>query len=256
MSDPTTDTRLGRRLVLDELFDLALSGALHRIAPAPQRAILDQLIPIETRHHAFWQEFFKLELPRLDWGRRLKLWLMVGVARLFGAPAIHLIRGAIEVFGVRKYLTVWRRYEHGPLGAAVREVLEDEFKHEDTVVMAEGARQISPQRVRDIFLGLNDGLVEILGAVSGFFGAFANATTVLVAGLMVGVAGALSMGAGAYLAGSSEAEVRGTEARRRPRPIPRTPRCAPGCGSASATWSARWCRCCRWLSARAPCCPR
>ena len=215
MADPTTDTRLGRQLVLDELFDLSLYRALHRIAPAPQRAILDQLIPIETRHHAFWQEFFKLELPRLDWGRRLKLWLIVGVARLFGASAIHLILEAIEVFGVRKYLTVWRRYEHGPLGTAVREVLEDEFKHEDTVVMAEGARQISPQRVRDIFLGLNDGLVEILGAVSGFFGAFANATTVLVAGVMVGVAGALSMGAGAYLAGSSEAEVRGTEARRR-----------------------------------------
>ncbi len=215
MPDPTTDTRLGRQLVLDELFDLSLYRALHRIAPAPQRAILDQLIPIETRHHAFWQEFFKLELPRLDWGRRLKLWLMVGVARLFGASAIHLILEAIEVFGVRKYLTVWRRYEHGPLGSAVREVLEDEFKHEDAVVMAEGERQISPQRVRDIFLGLNDGLVEILGAVSGFFGAFANATTVLVAGVMVGVAGALSMGAGAYLAGSSEAEVRGTDARRR-----------------------------------------
>ena len=215
MPDPTTDTRLGRRLVLDELFDLSLYRTLHRIAPAPQRAILDQLIPIETRHHAFWQEFFKLDLPRLDWGRRLKLWLMVGVARLFGAPAIHLILEAIEVFGVRKYLTVWRRYEHGPLGSAVREVLEDEFKHEDAVVMAEGERQISPQRVRDIFLGLNDGLVEILGAVSGFFGAFANATTVLVAGVMVGVAGALSMGAGAYLAGSSEAEVRGTDARRR-----------------------------------------
>jgi len=215
MPDPTTDTRLGRQLVLDELFDLSLYRALHRIAPAPQRAILEQLIPIETRHHAFWQEFFKLDLLRLDWGRRLKLWLMVGVARLFGAPAIHLILEAIEVFGVRKYLTVWRRYEHGPLGTAVREVLEDEFKHEDAVVMAEGERQISPQRVRDIFLGLNDGLVEILGAVSGFFGAFANATTVLVAGVMVGVAGALSMGAGAYLAGSSEAEVRGTDARRR-----------------------------------------
>ena len=215
MADPTTDTRLGRRLVLDELFDLTLYRALHRIAPAEQRAILDQLIPIETRHHAFWQEFFKLDLPRLDWGRRVKLGVMVAVARLFGAPAIHLILEAIEVFGVRKYLTVWQRYERGALGSAVREVLEDEFKHEDAVVMAESERQINPQRVRDIFLGLNDGLVEILGAVSGFFGAFASATTVLVAGLMVGVAGALSMGAGAFLAGSSEAEVRGTDARRR-----------------------------------------
>ena len=48
---------------------------------------------------------------------------MIAVARVFGAPAIHLILEAIEVFGVRKYLTVWRQYEHGPLGAAVREVL-------------------------------------------------------------------------------------------------------------------------------------
>lgn len=208
--------RLGKRLVRDELFDLSLYRALRRVAPrGPLQAILDQLIPIETRHYRFWQDFFKLEVERLDPIRRLKLGLLVLVARIFGAPAIHLILEAIEVFGVRKYLTVWRQYESGPLGRAVREVLEDEFKHEDAVVTAEAERQISPQRVRDIFLGLNDGLVEILGAVSGFFGAFASATTVLVAGVMVGVAGALSMGAGAYLAGSSEAEVRDTEAQRR-----------------------------------------
>src|SRR5258707_14803121 len=126
MADPTTDTRLGRQLVLDELFDLSLYRALHRIAPAPQRAILDQLIPIETRHHAFWQGFFKLDLPRLDWGRRLKLWLMGGVARLFGAPAIHLILEAVEAFGGRKYLPVWRRDAHGPLGSPGRGVLEYE----------------------------------------------------------------------------------------------------------------------------------
>jgi vacuolar iron transporter family protein len=210
-----TDARLGRRLVLDELFDLSLYKSLHAVAPPALQAILGELIPIETRHHAFWQEFFGVKLERLDLPRRLKLWLLVGAARLFGAPAMHLILEAIEVFGVRKYLAVWRRYEGGPLGRAVREILEDEFKHEDTVVTADAERQISPQRIRDVFLGLNDGLVEILGAVSGFFGAFSSATTVLVAGLMVAVAGALSMGAGAFLAASSESEVRDTEVRRR-----------------------------------------
>ena len=213
---PTADARLGRRLVLDELFDLSLYRALQRVATGPLQSVLEQLIPIETRHYEFWQKFFGLEIPRLDLGRRLKLLWLVGLARVLGAPGIHLILEAIEVFGVRKYLAVWQRYEHGPLGAAVREILEDEFKHEDTVVMAEsGGRQVSPQRIRDIFLGLNDGLVEILGAVSGFFGAFAEASTVLIAGLMVAVAGALSMGAGAYLASSSEAEVQDTESRRR-----------------------------------------
>lgn len=209
------DARLGRRLVLDELFDLSLYRALRDMAPGHLGTVLDQLIPIETRHYEFWQSFFGITLTRLDLSRRAKLALMVGVARLFGAAAIHLILEAIEVFGVRKYLAVWRRYEGGPLGQAVREVLEDEFRHEDAVVTADAARQINPQRVRDIFLGLNDGLVEILGAVSGFFGAFADPTTVLIAGMMVSVAGALSMGAGAFLAASSEGEVRDTEARKR-----------------------------------------
>lgn len=44
------DARLGRRLVLDELFDLTLYRSLQRVAPPGLQAILDQLIPIETRH--------------------------------------------------------------------------------------------------------------------------------------------------------------------------------------------------------------
>jgi VIT1/CCC1 family predicted Fe2+/Mn2+ transporter len=140
------------------------------VAPTGLRPILEQLIPIETRHYQFWQEFFGLKIATLDLPRRLKLALLVGLARLLGSPGIHLILEAIEVYGVRKYLAVWRQYEGGPLGLAVRGILEDEFKHEDAVVMADAERQMNPQRVRDIFLGLNDGLVEILGAVSGLFG--------------------------------------------------------------------------------------
>ena len=76
-------------------------------------------------------------------------------------------------------------------------------------------RRINPERVRNIFLGLNDGLVEIVGAVSGFFGAFGDPATVLIAGTTTAVAGALSMAAGAFVATSSESEVRETELARR-----------------------------------------
>jgi VIT1/CCC1 family predicted Fe2+/Mn2+ transporter len=101
------------------------------------------------------------------------------------------------------------------MSAALREVLEDEFKHEDATVAGDAERAINPERVRNVFLGLNDGLVEIVGAVSGFYAAFGSPLTVLMAGLTVAVAGALSMAAGAYVAVSSEAEVRGTETARR-----------------------------------------
>jgi VIT1/CCC1 family predicted Fe2+/Mn2+ transporter len=177
--------------------------------------VLDQLIPVETRHLAFWRDFFGLPLDRLDLGRRLKLAVILALCRLFGAPAIHLALEAIEVYGVRKYLRVWDQYGATPLGPAVRTVLEDEFKHEDALVGGGTERRINPERVRNIFLGLNDGLVEILGAVSGFFAAFGEATMVLVAGTTVAVAGALSMGAGSYVAANSESEVRATERERR-----------------------------------------
>ena len=76
----------------------------------------------------------------------------------------------------------------------------DEMKHEDVLVTNLTERKINAEQIRNIFLGLNDGLVEILGAVSGFFGAFNNPATVLMAASTTAVAGALSMGAGAFLA--------------------------------------------------------
>ena len=128
-------TRLGRRLVLDEIFDLSLYRVLHAIAPPDLRPTLEARIPVETRHVGFWQNFFGLEcVTRLDAGRRLRLAVIVAACRLFGASAIHIALEAIEVHGVTKYLDVWQRYGGGPLGAAVREVLEDEFKHEDAIV--------------------------------------------------------------------------------------------------------------------------
>ena len=42
----------------------------------------------------------------------------------------------------------------------------------NVLVTALTERKINAEKIRNIFLGLNDGLVEILGAVSGFFGAF------------------------------------------------------------------------------------
>ena len=210
------DGHLGRRLVLDEIFDLSLYRALHARAPEGLRRTLEALIPIEARHVAFWQKFFGLEdVTRLSLDRRLRLAVIVAACRLFGATAIHIVLEAIEVHGVKKYLDVWQRYGDGPLGSAVREVLEDEFKHEDAVVTGEAEHRISPEKVRNVFLGLNDGLVEILGAVSGFFAAFSSTTAVMTAGFTVGVAGALSMAAGAYIGAGSEAELRETEDARR-----------------------------------------
>jgi VIT1/CCC1 family predicted Fe2+/Mn2+ transporter len=206
------DPALARMLILDELFDLSLYKALRNISrDTDSQKVLDELIVVETQHLAFWQKFFDSRLTALDPGRRLKLQFMILACRLFGTTGIHLVLEAIEVHGVRKYLSLWAVYQDQPLGNALKDILMDEFKHEDVLVSQLTERKINPERIRNIFLGLNDGLVEILGAVSGFFGAFGDAMTVLIAASTTAVAGAISMAAGAYAALNSEKEVQTTE---------------------------------------------
>jgi vacuolar iron transporter family protein len=208
---PIHAPQLARTLVLDELFDLSLYRALRHVTQPDLHHTLDELITVETGHLAFWKRFFSLTIDELDPGRKLKLALLMFVCKLFGSTAVHLVLEAIEVHGVRKYLALWREYQGHPLGEALRGILMDEFKHEDTLVTALTERKINAEKIRNIFLGLNDGLVEILGAVSGFFGAFGEATLVLIAASTTAVAGALSMAAGAFLALNSEKEVKTTE---------------------------------------------
>ena len=203
--------------MLDELFDLALYQALRDVAPpGPLQSVLDRMIPIERRHVKFWQDYFGLPLTALGARRRIKLALLCRrvspLRRARDPPRARGDRG-VRRAQVPRDLGDLRRAR--PLEPGLRGILRDEFEHEDAVVTGDDERRINPERVRNIFLGLNDGLVEILGAVSGFFGAFGDAATVLIAGSTTAVAGALSMAAGAWVATSSEAEVRETERSRR-----------------------------------------
>ena len=205
---PKSETQIARTLILDELFDLTLYQSLEKtVSPGPLQDTLRELIPIETKHRRFWEDFYGLKIERLDFGRRLKLGLMVLVSRLFGERGVYLILEAIEIHGIRKYLSLWKRYEHTPLADAVRTVLTDEFDHEDRVVSGYTTRRINPERIRNIFLGFNDGLVEFVGAVSGFFAAFQSTAPVLMASLTGAAAGALSMAVGVYVSSGSEKEV-------------------------------------------------
>ncbi len=206
-----SDPLLARTLVLDELFDLSLYKALRNVTDPEVHPTLDELVAVEIGHLAFWRNFFNLTLDELNPARRLKLSLLMLICKVFGSTAVHLVLEAIEVHGIRKYLALWREYQGQPLGEALHGILMDEFKHEDVLVTALTERKINAEKIRNIFLGLNDGLVEILGAVSGFFGAFGEATTVLVAASTTAVAGALSMAAGTFLALNSEKEVKSTE---------------------------------------------
>ena len=69
--------------------------------------------------------------------------------------------------------------------------------------------------VRDVIFGANDGLVSILALVAGVYGAINESYPILIAGIAGAVAGAISMGAGAYLSAKSEKEVTEKESDRK-----------------------------------------
>ena len=69
--------------------------------------------------------------------------------------------------------------------------------------------------IRDVIFGANDGLVSILATVAGVYGAITESHVILVAGAAGAIAGAISMGAGAYLSAKSEKEVTEKESERK-----------------------------------------
>jgi vacuolar iron transporter family protein len=77
--------------------------------------------------------------------------------------------------------------------------------------------------VRDLVLGLNDGVVSVFAIVAGLAGAGQASPTIALAGIAALVAGALSMGIGEYVSTKSQAEFYDSERRREREHIARYP---------------------------------
>jgi vacuolar iron transporter family protein len=81
----------------------------------------------------------------------------------------------------------------------------------DEQLYAEKARIDRLSRIREVVFGALDGLLVPVGVVSAVAGGTNSTTAVIVAGLAEAFAGALSMGAGEFISGRSEAQVHKTE---------------------------------------------
>jgi len=77
--------------------------------------------------------------------------------------------------------------------------------------------------IREVMFGMNDGLVSTIGFVAGATGALMQTRLVLLAGVASVVAGALSMGIGAYLASKAQRDFFESEKARERREIEEVP---------------------------------
>src|SRR5512146_1602262 len=77
--------------------------------------------------------------------------------------------------------------------------------------------------VRDVVIGMSDGLTVPFALAAGLSGAVAATHIIVIAGLAEIAAGAISMGLGGYLAARSDAEHYASERRREEREIQQVP---------------------------------
>src|SRR6267378_4827647 len=93
-----------------------------------------------------------------------------------------------------------------------------EYDHHTEQVHAAGGSSI-----RDLMLGLNDGLVASFAVTSGVAGAFSSGKIVVMAGLAEMLGGAVSMGLAAFISARSQVEFYHSEIEREREEIQRWP---------------------------------
>jgi len=163
----------------------------------------------EEKHANFWQKFIisrggQLPKEKID---RKKLFLLKFLSKFIN-PIIFIYLAEIgEDSAVKKYYDFYKNaglteYERSSL----KNIISDEIEHE--TYFLNQAENLGLSNVRDLILGINDGLVEILGAVAGLTAVYTtNPQIIGISGIVVGLAGALSMGIGAYLSVKSQKQI-------------------------------------------------
>jgi VIT1/CCC1 family predicted Fe2+/Mn2+ transporter len=164
---------------------------------------------IERSHAEFWKKFIekrggKVEEVKIGAIRKLSLRI---VRKILGAAYLVSLFEAAETSAINTYYDF---YKNGEMGEEERrrlgQIILDEVEHER--IFDKEKRILHAENIRDLVLGMNDGLVELLGAVTGLSAVYVhNPLIVGLSGLIVGVAGSLSMAIGTYVSVRSQRQV-------------------------------------------------
>jgi vacuolar iron transporter family protein len=163
------------------------------ITPEPgNRDVLLRIAQEELGHYHIWRRYTGQDVEP-DRFRILRYYL---AARIFGMTfAIRLMEGVEK-----------RAQVVDPSLSAVfpeiPQILADEESHERALITLLDEERL--KYVGSVVLGLNDALVEFTGTLAGLTFALQDARIIAVAGLIMGVAASLSMGASEYLSRRSD----------------------------------------------------
>jgi VIT1/CCC1 family predicted Fe2+/Mn2+ transporter len=163
------------------------------------KAILSRFVAQEHADFLFWRErsrhaAFSISMLEILWYKMTR--------RIFGlAFTAKLLEGRERDAALRyeKYLTTVRDPQ---VRTFIEQRIAQERAHEQELIGEVEAESV--KFVGNIVLGVNDGLVELSGALTGFALVFQDSGIVALSGVITGIAAALSMAASAYLSAEQE----------------------------------------------------
>jgi len=156
------------------------------------KAILDAICADELSHYGFWKGFTQADMAP----QQLKVKFYLFLAKIFGLSFSLKLMESGEANAQSVYAGLLS------IDPQVTKVMQDEERHEKEVLAL-----IDEERLKytgSIILGLNDALVELTGALSGFTLALQRTKLIAVVGLITGIAAALSMAGSEYLSTKEE----------------------------------------------------
>jgi VIT1/CCC1 family predicted Fe2+/Mn2+ transporter len=156
------------------------------------REVLERIAEQELGHYALWKRYTQKDVAPVT----LRIWFYYLIARGFGMTfAIKLMEG------VEKRAQGYDQALVDQVPEA-REILKNEENHERELIALIDEERL--KYVGSVVLGLNDALIEFTGTLAGLTFAIQNTQIIAVAGLIMGVAATLSMGASEYLSQRSD----------------------------------------------------
>jgi len=159
---------------------------------AGNQKVLKQIAADELKHYKLWGAYTNKEVSPSYWEIKKYYW----IAKIFGLTfGLKLMEKGEEKAQINYALIATEVPE-------ALEVAEDENQHEKELLGLIQEEHL--KYMGSIVLGLNDALVEILGTLAGLTFALQNTKLVALAGIITGIAGALSMSSSEYLSNKAE----------------------------------------------------
>ncbi|NPA26216.1 MAG: rubrerythrin family protein [Chloroflexi bacterium] len=177
----------------DEITEYYIYNALADMLDDPKNAeLLREIAEAEMRHYQEWRMYTGQEVPP----SRFKIWLYLLLARIFGL--VFTLR--LMERGERRAQAAYERIlRYIPQAETI---LREEEEHEERLLGLLQEERLA--YISSIVLGLNDALVELMGALAGLTLALQNGPLIALSGMITGTAAALSMAASEYLSTKAE----------------------------------------------------